>query len=169
MVMKMRIVLRSTVLSLAVVLGGSITLYAQGGPPDGGQPNRRPQGDVRANLFRELGLSRDQMQQIRRYNVERRPQMEAAQRQFRDANRRLDEAIYADQLNEAEVEERIKAVQRAQSELISLRSSNELSLRKILTPGQLTRFRRLRQRFNESGPGRDRQAFVGPERIQGDR
>ncbi len=142
---------------LAVVLFTSASVLAQEATvPQGGQDQARRQNNPGANILRQLGLSREQMQQIRQFNVRRQPMMDAAQRRFREANRRLDESIYADQLVETEVQERIKEVQLSQAELIRLRSMSELSIRKILTPDQLNKFRRLRQRFDEvnSRPGR---------------
>jgi Spy/CpxP family protein refolding chaperone len=161
---KMKPVIQKTVLSLAVALFSVLSFFAQERPEpgygEGGQARR--QNDARPNIMRQLGLSREQMQQLREYNQLRRPTMEAAQLRFREANRRLDEAIYAHQLNEAEVHERIKEVQLSQAELIKLRSMSELSIRKILTPDQLNRFRKLRQRFDEGNPRPGRQGMGMP-------
>lgn len=120
-----------------------------GQPQDGGRPNSNQPQDVRTNVLRQLGLSPDQVQQIRRMNQERKPLMDAAQRRFREANQALDEAIYADQVNEVDIQGRLKEVQLAQAEVARVRYMNELSVRKILTPEQLTRFRDLRQRFEQ--------------------
>lgn len=122
--------------------------------PDG-QPTRsaRPDGDQRhderADILHQLGLSQDQIDQIRRVNSERRPLINEAQKRFRAANRALDEAIYAYQVNEADVQARIKDVQLAQAELAKMRYMNELAIRRILTPEQLVRFRELRQKFEQ--------------------
>ena len=123
-------------------------------PPDG-QPSdaQQPQPgqqDVRGNLLRQLGLSREQIQQIRRMNAERGPAMKEAQRRFREANHALDAAIYADEVNEAEVQARLKDVQIAQAEMQRLRYMNELAVRRVLTPDQLLRFRELRERFEQA-------------------
>lgn len=153
----MRTSIHRIVFFLAVVLFTAASVLAQEGPePQGGQDQPRRQNNPGVNILRQLGLNREQMQQVRQINVRRQPLMDAAQRRFRQANRRLDESIYADQLVEAEVQERIKEVQLSQAELIRLRSMSELSIRKILTPDQLNKFRRLRQRFDEvnSRPGR---------------
>jgi Spy/CpxP family protein refolding chaperone len=112
-------------------------------------------------MLRELGLSREQIEQIRQVNLERKPLMDEAQRRSRAANRALDEAIYADQLNEAEVEVRLKEAQLAQGELARIRYMNELSVRRILTPEQLTRFRELRRRFDEVRKGFKNRGALG--------
>lgn len=147
-------------LILIAVLGlMTVSAFAQDGPPpedrkmgpppdgQGPPPNARP-GD-RGQLLRELGLSREQFQQIRRMNQERKPVMDAAHRRLNEANRALDQAIYADTLNEQDIEVRMKEVQAAQSDMVRLRFMNELQVRKILTPEQLIKFRDLREKFEQ--------------------
>lgn len=141
-------------------------------PQDGQNPAVNQQADIRTNALRQLGLSREQAQQIRRMNMERKPLMDEAQKRLRDANRSLDEAIYADQVNDADVQARLKELQLAQADLARIRFMNELSVRKILTAEQLTRFRELRQRFeqvrenverrnmNRKGGNQNRDAFA---------
>lgn len=106
-----------------------------------------PAADNRGMLLRDLGLTRDQMQQIRRINAERKPLMEEAQRRLREANKQLDDAIYADTIAEAEFQERLKTVQQAQAEVSRIRFANEFAIRRVLTSEQLVKFRDLRQRF----------------------
>ena len=112
------------------------------------QPNSQPDG--RGNLLRQLGLSREQIEQIRRIQGERGPEIRDAQRRFRQANRALDEAIYADDVNETEVQARLRDVQTAQAEVQRLRYLNELAVRRVLTSEQLVRFRELRDRFEQA-------------------
>jgi Spy/CpxP family protein refolding chaperone len=96
-------------------------------------------------LLQELGLSREQIQQIRRINQERRPIMQEAQRRWRMANRDLDLAIYADDSTEEQVKELLKAAQLAHAELLKERTLTEYLIRKVLTPEQLVKFRELRE------------------------
>ncbi len=107
----------------------------------------------RGDLLRELNLSRDQLLQIRRINSTRKPLMETAQGKLRMANRFLDEAIYSDQMNEQDFQDRLKAFQQAQAEVARIRFTNELAVRKILTPEQLSRFRNMRRKFEERRSG----------------
>lgn len=118
-------------------------------PPEGQRPAANQPQDMRTNMLHQLGLSREQIQQIRRLNAERKPLMVEAQKRFREANRFLDEAIYADQFNDKDFQDRLKDFQLAQVEVARLRFLNELSVRQILTPEQLQRFRDLRQRFEQ--------------------
>lgn len=129
--------------------------FAQDSRPTDGQPQEpqrpganQPQ-DVRGNALRQLGLSREQIQQIRRLNADRKPVMDEAQKRFHLANRALDEAIYADQVNETDVQARLKEVQLAQAEVAKIRFTHEFAVRRILTSEQLLRFRELRQRFEQ--------------------
>ena len=112
-------------------------------PPPNSSQMRRP------NLLAELGLSPDQIQQIRRINREKQSLRREAQSRLREANKNLDAAIYADNADETEIRNRLKDAQIAQSEVIEIRSTTELAVRKILTPVQLVKFRELRARFME--------------------
>ena len=109
------------------------------------QPN-----DRRSDLFRELGLSDEQMQSLRRLNLDRKPVEQQARRRFQEANRELNGAIYSDSLNETVFQARLKEFQDAQAELARIKFSNELAVRKVLTPEQLGKFRELRRRFAEA-------------------
>jgi Spy/CpxP family protein refolding chaperone len=135
---------------ITVVAGVSLApAYGQNDPPpnDAGRDDRP---DVhRPNLLAELGLKREQIQQIRRMNQERRPAMLEAQRRMREANRNLDMAIYGDTVSDVEFQTRLKEFQAAQAELARLRFESELSVRKVLTPEQLVKFRELQRRFAE--------------------
>lgn len=112
-------------------------------------PDRPPMDEPvnRGDLLRELGLTQDQIRQIRLLNAERRPLMQEAQRRLRVASRNLDQAIYADAVDEAAIQLRLKEVQLAQAEVAKIKATNELEVRKILTPDQLTRFREIRERM----------------------
>ncbi len=130
-------------INVTAVLG----VIAQGGgpPPNGG--NEFGSGQNRPNLLQELGLNRNQVQQIKRINSERGPQTQIARKRLDDANLALDEAIYGDTYNESEIQARLKEAQSAQSELNRIRTFTETAIRNMLTPEQLVRFRKLRNDF----------------------
>ena len=144
--------MRHTILFLAifVALFGT-TVYSQDGPPqppmDGAQDGRP--GARRPNLLAELGLSPEQLQQIRKLNQDQRPALMAARRRMGDAMRNLDMAIYADNVNDAEIQLRLKEFQAAEAEISRLRFESELAVRKLLNPDQLVKFREVRRRFQE--------------------
>ena len=125
------------------------------GRPAGDGPRHTDEGR-RPNLLRELGLSNDQLEQIRKMNVERKPQMEAAQRSLRESIAALDAAIYADSVDQETVSLRIKDFQAAQAEIARIRFNSELTVRQLLTPEQLIKFRELRKRFEEENFDRRR-------------
>lgn len=131
---------------VAVAVGG----HGQQSPPQDELVERDEQQQARRpNLLAELGLSPEQVQQIRRVNQGRRPAMINARRRMGDAARNLDVAIYGDVVSEEEVQTRLKEFQAAEADLSRLRFEGELLVRKILTPEQLLRFRELRRRFAE--------------------
>lgn len=142
-----------TVIALALA-AGVFTQDTQ--PQDVQRPNANQPQDVRGNALRQLGLSREQFQQIRRLNADRKPAMDDAQKRLRLANRALDEAIYADQVNETEMQARLKELQLAQAEVAKIRFTHEFAVRRILTSDQLSRFRELRQRFEQARQALDR-------------
>lgn len=116
-------------------------------PPDGSQFEGR---ERKPNLIENLGLSPEQIRQIRIMNRARKPLMEAAQLRLREANRALDMAIYGDALDEEAVRAKLKEFQQAQGEVAGIRFESEVELRKILSPEQLVRFRGLRARAAET-------------------
>ncbi len=115
-------------------------------PPD--SPN--PKQTVRPfKIFEELGLSPEQIQQIKGINKRRKPITQAAQQRWREANRSLDAAVYADSTTDDEIKMRLKEAQTAQSELLKERTTTEYLIRKVLTPDQLIKFRQLREELME--------------------
>jgi Spy/CpxP family protein refolding chaperone len=110
--------------------------------------NQNPRRAARPfKIMQELGLTREQIQQIRRINQSRRPIMQEAQQRWQTARRNLDSAIYADDSTEEQVKELTKEATLAQSELIKERTLTEYLIRKVLTPEQLVKFRQLRQQL----------------------
>ena len=109
--------------------------------------NKNPRQAARPfRIMQELGLTREQIQQIRRINQTRKPIMQDAQKRWQTARRALDTAIYADEANEEEIKELTKTAMQAQSELLRERTLTEYLIRKVLTPEQLVKFRTLRER-----------------------
>jgi Spy/CpxP family protein refolding chaperone len=132
--------------------------------PDAQHHDMQRPHDRRANFLHKLGLSPEQMEQIRQINLERRPLIDDAQKRLREANRALDAAIYAEQVNESDFEAKLKDVQSAQAEVARIRFTNELAVRRVLTPEQLARFREMRQRFEQER--RDGGGRRGPARRE---
>jgi Spy/CpxP family protein refolding chaperone len=134
------------ILLLALALSG-MSVYGQdetpqpGPTPDVNKPNQQ------FRIMRELGLTQDQVQQIRRINAQRREITQEAQTKLREATRALDTAIYSENVSEEEVKLRMRDVQLAQAEMIKVKTMTEYMIRKVLTPEQLEKFRQLRERL----------------------
>lgn len=103
----------------------------------------------RSNFLAELNLSPDQIQQIRRINREQQPLKRAAQQRLQAAKSSLDRAIYADDLDEREIQVLLKEMQTAQTEVFRIKAMNEVEIRKVLAPEQLVKFRDARERFKQ--------------------
>ena len=115
-------------------------------PTDETKPNQtvRP-----FKIMQALGLSPEQVQQIRRINQQRKPIMQTAQQNWREANRNLDAAIYADDATDEQVRDLTKIAQTAQTTLLKERTLTEYQIRKVLTPEQLVKFRQLREEIKQ--------------------
>ncbi|MCA1623018.1 MAG: periplasmic heavy metal sensor [Acidobacteria bacterium] len=111
----------------------------------------------RPKLVQQLDLTPEQMQQIRRINAEQKPLLRDAQIRLREANQNLDQAIYAENANETNIQARIKETQIAQAEVIKIRSTMELAIRRILTAEQLSKFRETRRKFVQNRNNRQKQ------------
>jgi Spy/CpxP family protein refolding chaperone len=132
----------SALFVLAILLTCSfVTVKAQEDAPNAQTDTQQN----RPRLLAALGLTPDQIQQIRRINQENRPQLRAANQRLREANRSLDTAVYSDVADEADIQNKIKEVHAAHNEMINLRAKTEFAVRKVLTPAQLSKFREIRQ------------------------
>ena len=123
-------------------------ISAQENPADE-MPPVNQQRQNRPNLLSELGLSNEQIRQIREINQSNRQDIRAAQQKVGDARRSLDQAIYAEKADEASVQIKLREFQDAQAEIARIRAQTEFSIRKVLTPEQLVRFVEIRQQFEQ--------------------
>ena len=110
-------------------------------------PGQRPAQAL--NLMQRLNLSREQRQQLREIRAQSEPEVRAQTRRVRLARRALDEAIYADAVDETLIEQRARELSAAQSALLRLRAANELKVRRVLTAEQLQLFRTLRRQAQQ--------------------
>jgi Spy/CpxP family protein refolding chaperone len=143
-----------TVERRAVVLFGLVILLlplcATAVAQEPGEPQARqqatPQQPARAlNLMQRLNLTREQRERLREIRGQSEVEMRTLTRRVRLARRALDEAIYADAVDDALIEQRSRELAAAQSALVHLRAATELKVRRILTDEQLRLFRNLRQ------------------------
>jgi Spy/CpxP family protein refolding chaperone len=132
-------------LAAAVFALALLSVSAGAQEPDAPQepPQQRPA--QAQNLMQRLNLSREQRQQLREIRRQSEPEVRAHTRRVRLARRALDEAIYADAVDETLVEQRARELSAAQTALVRLRAATELKIRRILTAEQLQLFRTLRR------------------------
>lgn len=109
------------------------------------QPEETVQGHQDANWIVALGLTPDQIAKIRGIRQQNSYEWQAARRRLNQAQRALDQAIYSDEASETEVEDRAREVAAAQADEVRLRARTELSIRRVLTPQQLSAFRIIRR------------------------
>lgn len=107
------------------------------------EQNVRNQG---GDLIRTLGLTPEQIAKIRLIREQNTAERQAAGERLRNAQRALDDAIYSDAASEALIEERARELAAAQTDMVRLRALTELSIRRVLTPEQISTLRTLRIR-----------------------
>lgn len=131
-------------------------LMAQVEPGEEGAVNDQGPGNRGELLRRELGLTPQQMMQIRTINRDTRPKMRIAQEKLRLARQDLNQAIYDDSFDEEVLRIRLHNVVEAQAEVTKLQALSEVAVRKVLSPEQLGKFRVIRERFSrrQEGPAR---------------
>jgi Spy/CpxP family protein refolding chaperone len=144
---------------LGFVLFPALAAHGQGAAPQDPQKQQfaGSPDQTHADMLAELGLSQDQAQVLRRMNAERRPMVEAANKRLREANRALDQVIYGDAVDEMDFRARLKEFQEAQADVTRIRFENELTLRRVLTPDQLVKFRAIRQRIADERKARNQE------------
>lgn len=113
-------------------------------PPDQRPLANQPRGT--AQLFRLLNLSPDQRAQMRLIRTQNADNLRIARQRLRAARVSLDQAIYADTLDEAAVDARTRELIAAQAELARINVLTELRVRRLLTPEQFNLFREMRRR-----------------------
>ena len=109
-------------------------------------PNQQTQEKPAQNLKLDevLELTKEQRIQIREIRQRMQPQNQMVNRRVQIARRALDEAIYADEPDEALIEQRARELAEAQTEQVKARATTEYQIRRVLTNEQLKKFRFLR-------------------------
>ena len=116
----------------------------QNEPPARPEAGARQQGRA-VNLMQRLGLTQEQREQLRQIRTQSEAEARELTRRMRLARRALDEAIYADSIDDALIEQRSRELASAQTALMRLRAATELKVRRVLTAEQLRLFRNLRR------------------------
>ena len=127
---------RTISVAALLVLGLAITALGQ----DPVAPPAPPPPD---DPIRQLNLTPEQRQQIRRLTAETRDERQTTNQRLRAANAALDQALDADPLDENLVEQRINEVAAAQAAQTRMRAHFEMRIRRLLSSEQLAILRRL--------------------------
>jgi len=114
------------------------------------------------NPIEQLHLMPEQLQRIRAIREETKRERALINQRLRDANIALDQALDADNPDDATIEQRLREVAAAQTESMRMRIQTEVKIRRILTQEQLATLRLLRlqarglmrDQIQNSRPGR---------------
>ena len=133
-------------------------------------------GDVRATdrmagqgdgaLIGRLNLTPDQIRKIREIRQQSSEEMRATRQRMVRAQFELDEAIYADSVDEAAIEAHARDLAAAQAGVARLRAFTELRIRRVLTPEQLNLLREIRHEARERGLDGTRDLRRNPSAFQ---
>ncbi|MDT5060437.1 MAG: periplasmic protein CpxP/Spy [Acidobacteriota bacterium] len=102
------------------------------------------QGNQDSDWRTALNLTPDQMAKIRSIREQNKADGQLIRRRVNQAQRALDQAIYSDNVNEAEIDQRAHELAEAQAAEVRMRATTELNIRRVLTPEQLNTFRTIR-------------------------
>ena len=97
----------------------------------------------------QLRLTPDQRQRVRVILEENKSERQMTLRRVREANVALDQALDAEQIDEALIDQRINDLSTAQAAQMRLRIRTELQIRRELRPEQLVTLRRMRLRARD--------------------
>ena len=100
-------------------------------------------------------LTPEQREKIRAIREQNKEDRAAINQRFRETNRALEEALEADNPNEAIIEQRLRDFAAAQAAQMHMRVLTEVRIRQVLTPEQQTTLRLLRQQARESKRARE--------------
>lgn len=129
----------ANVLLLASHIAGEVNAQE----PD--RPGEAAQGGQVEDPIQQLKLTPEQRQQIRWIREQMRNERATINQRRREANQALDEALDADQPDEALVEQRLRELAIAQAAQMRMNILTEVRIRRVLTADQRAVLRELRQ------------------------
>jgi Spy/CpxP family protein refolding chaperone len=127
-----------------LLLAVSSTQVLAQNPVDSTQSDQ-VQGNQDSDWKTALNLTPDQMAKIRSIREQNKVEGQTIRRRVNQAQRALDQAIYSDNINEAEIDRLARELAEAQAAEVRMRATTELNIRRVLTPEQLNTFRMIRQ------------------------
>lgn len=137
--------------SLPALSAGRLIAQDADLPQEDVRANDQPQARTDGDLIGRLNLTPDQIRQVREIRQQSAEEMRNTRQRMGRAQRALDEAIYADSVDEAVIEARAKDLASAQAAMARHRALTELRIRRVLTPEQLKVLRGIRQEAMDRG------------------
>lgn len=131
--------------------GGQAFAQDEASTPRDMESNERAPGQNDGDLITRLNLTQDQVRQIREIRMNNAEEMRNTRQRMIRAQNALDEAIYADSVDESAIEAHASDLAAAQAAVARLRALTELRIRRLLTPEQLNLLRSFRQQARERG------------------
>ena len=139
--------------SVALLLSVIPQTRAQGSSPareqDGAGAQPEGVSEEKVNPMRLLNLTPDQVRQVREIRILSEPEGRALLRRMNMARRSLDAALYANDSDEALIQQRAGELAAAQAAVTRMRAQVEWKIRSVLTPAQLNALRELRARARQ--------------------
>ena len=152
--------LKPIIMAVVILTVFNVT-YGQDAPPQ--QPVR--------DMIEQLQLTPEQRQKIRAIREETRNERTLVNQRLREANQALQQALDADTLDEALIEQRLKDAVTAQAASTRMRIQTELKIRRVLTQEQVATLRDLRLQASRllrdqqmQNQRQNRRALVPPRR-----
>jgi len=102
-----------------------------------------------AMIRRVLDLAPEQEMQIQQIHRTHRPEIMEAERQLRQSQQALYDAINSENPDQKPIEELITEVTKAQAALTRVRVKEEMAIRKVLTTEQIVRLRSFRRQMEQ--------------------
>ena len=136
------------VLIVALACGPAVFIVSGQTQPTSPQQQAQPeqpqqQGNFGGDPIRQLNLTPEQREQVRAIRESNKAERAEIALRVREANRALQEALDADSLDEAVVEQRMRELGAAQAAAMRMRIQTEVRIRKVLTREQLVILRNL--------------------------
>lgn len=128
--------------------------------------NERMTGQGDGDLIARLNLTPEQVRRIREIRKQNAEEMRNTRQRMVRAQNALDEAIYADSVDEAAIEAHARDLAAAQVAVARFRALTELRIRRVLTPEQLSLLRGFRQQARERGRENQRGRRQNPTAFQ---
>jgi Spy/CpxP family protein refolding chaperone len=108
-----------------------------------------PARDIPDDPIQQLRLTPEQRQRIRMILEQSKTERQMTNRRLREANVALDQALDAEQVDEAIIEQRVNELAAAQAAQLRMRIQSELKIRRELRPEQLAVLKRLRLQIRD--------------------